>query len=265
MSTLCSLSVIRLFQSQFKTFFLMYPQISQRKSDSTLPSHFSRGFFLQQTRQAARNEAPDLSSGGARDPCALPPRDSSDVPATAALTLGEQRGAHGDKNDEQRVGKHGAHLARPSRRPHTLHGDKRSRAGERGTGKTLRGTDPREEHYNFDSTEAALPLPGHWPGTASVAGARVTNLYWKKPTPRVSGAAGARPGPVSRELGGPSSAADCSIEIGSWGAIGYLGRHQSPVAWRLRFSFSPGFPGRKVRARVGMLASSRGAGRAKTR
>lgn len=134
-----------------------------------------------------------------------------------------------------------------------------------GPGRRFAGPTPREEHYNFDSTEAALPLPGHWPGTASVAGARVTDLYWKKPTPRVSGAAGARPGPVSRELGGPSSAADCSIEIGSWGAIGYLGRHQSPVAWRLRFPFSPGFPGRKVRARVGMLASSRGAGRAKTR
>lgn len=168
MSTLCSLSVIRLFQSQFKTFFF---NVSTNKSKeigfhTSLPL-LSR-IFLQQTRQAARNEAPDLSSGGARDPCALPPRDSSDVPATAALTLGEQRGAHGDKNDEQRVGKHGAHLARPSRRPHTLHGDKRSRAGERGTGKTLRGTDPRERntttltarrpHFRFRDTAPELQV-----------------------------------------------------------------------------------------------------------
>lgn len=42
---------------------------------------------------------------------------------TAALTLGEQRGAHGDKDDEQRVCKHGAHLARLSPRSHPPRGE----------------------------------------------------------------------------------------------------------------------------------------------
>lgn len=99
-------------------------------------------FFCNRPGRPQEMRLPIFPPGARGTPVSFPPRDSSDVPATAALTLGEQRGAHGDKNDEQRVGKHGAHLAPPSRRPHTLHGDKRSRAGERGTGKTLRGTEP---------------------------------------------------------------------------------------------------------------------------
>lgn len=39
-----------------------------------------------------------------------------------ARTLGEQRRAHGDEHDEQRVGEHGAHLALPSLRSHPLGG-----------------------------------------------------------------------------------------------------------------------------------------------
>lgn len=81
---------------------------------------------------------------------------------TAALTLGEQRGAHGDKDDEQRVCKHGAHLARLSPRSHPPRGESTpepERPGRDVAGPTL------EERYNFDSPESTLPLPGRRPGT----------------------------------------------------------------------------------------------------
>lgn len=113
-----------------------------------------------------------------------------------ALTLGEQRGAHGDENDEQRVSKHGAHLARPSPRSHPARG-KRSRASRRDLGDAWRDRPPRNTttltarrlHFRFRDTDPELqvfPLAGR-------------PLVLEESGPRVSEADGARAQTRSRE------------------------------------------------------------------
>lgn len=62
-----------------------------------------------------------------------------------SYTLGEQSRAHGDKNDEQCVREHGAHLALPSLHSHPL-GGKRSRARESKMYTTPRLQDHRVTH-----------------------------------------------------------------------------------------------------------------------
>ena len=75
------------------------------------------------------SKAGNLSRGGARNPWSEDPPlgDSSNVRGAAALTLGEKSRAHGDKNDEQRVREHGAHLVLPALHFHPP-GGKRSTA-----------------------------------------------------------------------------------------------------------------------------------------
>lgn len=112
-------------------------------------------------------------AGGAGDPgpWILPPGDCSNVREAAALTLGEQSCAHGDKNDEQRVREHGAHLALLSLRSHPL-GGKRSRVRKNAAKRTSRDCRTTEQHRDSDSLEAALPLPGHGAGSAPCAEGR---------------------------------------------------------------------------------------------
>lgn len=117
---------------------------------------------------------------------------------TAALTLGEQCGAHGDKDDEQRVCKHGAHLARPSPRSHPPRGestpqsrrDREETWRDRPSRSTTTLTVPRL-HFRFrvSDTELLCFAPAVWPPKSEESG-----------NAQVSGDRRRAPGPVSRDL-----------------------------------------------------------------
>lgn len=104
--------------------------------------------------QASRRPRPRGRAG----PRLSLPAGRADVPAAAALTLGEQGRAHGDEDDEQRVSEHGAHLALPSLHSHPP-GAKRSSVRRREAKRLPWISGPPSTH-RFLRLGGTLPLPG---------------------------------------------------------------------------------------------------------